>query len=80
MEHAIQRLLAVRPFVPFQIRLSNQDRYTVDAPDLAMIETDCTITMFRRKPGSQQGRERIGVLAIQHVVSVVEDDDHGVPY
>jgi hypothetical protein len=80
MEHALQQLLAVRPFAPFKIRMSNGDSHIIREPDLAMLDAGGTVVVFRRQPDTQHGRERAAVLALHHVVALLDDDTMDIPY
>lgn len=72
MGEVIRARLAARPFVPFRLVLTGGHSSEVLEPDLAVVEGDAVVKLFRRVPGELDWG---GTLSLPHVVSVEDADD-----
>jgi hypothetical protein len=74
MDDVVRQLLAQRPFLPFRISMTSRTVYLVEEPDLAVVRNG-VVDIYRRKPGSPNGRELAATLSSDHIVSITEEDD-----
>jgi hypothetical protein len=74
MDMVIHGLLAARPFVPFRVGMADGSGYAVEDADLAVVHGG-VVDVYRRKPGSARGRDRVAMLSVRHIVCVTLDDD-----
>ena len=62
--NTIRALLQARPFVPFIIRMTSGQAYTVDSPEVAVMTRDGTAIAVA------EGEHTIAHLATRHICSL----------